>query len=71
VIQRSVTVGPETSIHVVERSNRADGQPGAFTESPATPRDLRPGDFVTVTALQRGGQLHAASVSIIRPDRPR
>lgn len=68
VIQRSVTVGPETAFEVVERARDDDGRPGVFRTSPAAQADLKAGDFVTVTAEQRGSRLHAATVSIVRPD---
>jgi hypothetical protein len=70
VIQRSVSVGPETTFEVVQRS-RDGGLPSVFKASPATQGDLKAGDFVTVTAQRRGNRLHAASVSIIRPDTAR
>jgi hypothetical protein len=71
VIQRSVNVGPDTTFHVVERVRQDDGVVGAYKESPATARDVKGGDFVTVTAQTRDGKLHAATVSIVRPDASR
>ena len=67
VIQRSVSIGPETAFEVVARSQDG-GLPSVFRAAPATRADVKGGDFVTVTAQQRGKRLHAASVSIIRPD---
>jgi hypothetical protein len=63
-----VNVGPNTRVAFVERERQPDGLPGAYRELPATARDVKSGDFVTVTARQRGRELDAASVSIIRPD---
>jgi hypothetical protein len=68
VIQHSVTIGPATRIEVVERITGDGGLPGTFKESPASQADLRAGDFVTVIGERRGRDLHAGTVSIIRPD---
>ena len=68
VIARSVTVTARTTFAVVERIRQSDGWPGAFAETPGTAKDLRAGDFVTITARQEPGGLHAVSVSVIRPD---
>jgi len=70
VIQRSVSIGPETAFEVVERSQDG-GLPSVFKTAPASRTDVKAGDFVTVTAHRRGNRLHAASVSIIRPDTAR
>ncbi len=66
LVTRSVAIGPETEIRVVQQKDTwgaADAQPG-YDVRAADFRELRPGDFVTVTTT--GGAV-ARSVELARP----
>lgn len=68
-VRRSVALTPETTVVVVTRAERvpAGGWPGGFGETPAAPSHVKPGDYVTVTARSRDGQLIARSLEVLRP----
>lgn len=68
--RRTVRLTSQTRIALASRSedDQTTGHwAGAFMESPLKPTDLRPGDFVTVTATGRGDELVARSVDVVRP----
>jgi hypothetical protein len=70
--QRALVVGGDAKLFVVERTRDAvTGWPGDYRQRPATPLDIRPGDFVTVTAARRAGMWHALSISISRGEEAR
>jgi hypothetical protein len=68
-VRRSVRLGPDTSIRLVERTSRwgEDGTARPGWESEALePRDLKPGDFVTIT-LRSGAKAPAVALEVVRP----
>jgi hypothetical protein len=68
-LRRSIALTPETTVLVVTRAEQAaaGGWPGGFSESPLARSDIKPGDYVTVTAESRNGKLVARSVEVLRP----
>lgn len=69
VMQRALMVGADARVVVVERvRDPGSGWSGDYRETPVTRQDVKPGDFVTVSATRRGGMLHAVSIAIMRPD---
>ncbi len=70
-VRWTIRLTPETRIELVVRAEEpatAGGWRGDFTAVPLAPRELRPGDFVTVTGVA-GGRA-ASSVSVVRPEPP-
>lgn len=80
VVRRAVTLGPAARIVVVERrpagadDTGPGAWPGGFTERPALVRDVRLGEFVTVTlgeaeapSVKRSVEV-ARSVEIVQPE---
>lgn len=67
IVERTVTVTPDTSMQIVRRDGDRDraSMPG-FEESPIALRDIRSGDFVTVTL--RRDRVVAVSLEVVRPD---
>ena len=67
IVERSVTLTPDTAMQLVTRDDDFDraSMPG-FEESPIALREIRPGDFVTVT-LRRDSPV-AVSLEVVRPD---
>jgi len=68
-LRRTVKLTSQTRIGLAARSTPAPtsgGWPGDFQESPLEATDLRPGDFVTVTATTAGGEVVAESVAVMR-----
>jgi hypothetical protein len=71
-VRRSIRLTPRTSIRVVERTDQWDGRnnalPGWDAKAIAA-RDLRPGDFVTVTT-DDDQRATAVALQIVRPAAP-
>jgi hypothetical protein len=69
IVERSVTVTPDTSIELIWRDDDPDrtALPGWDGKSIAL-RDIRRGDFVTVT-VRRDNPV-AVSLQVLRPDAP-
>jgi hypothetical protein len=67
--RRTLELGPTTKVVLVERSKGANAQGwrGGFTESPLKTSDVRPGDYVSVTAARKDGRLAAVAVDVDRP----
>jgi hypothetical protein len=64
-ITRVFALGPATRIERVARSKRAAPWPGGFEATALAARDLRAGEFATVTAEHRDGRLVASSVTVV------
>ncbi|HYE92680.1 MAG TPA: hypothetical protein VEA38_16740 [Terriglobales bacterium] len=65
VVRRTVTVTPQTVVRVVRPTGQwTDNTTPGYDVSAAQPRDIKPGDFVTITA---GAARHGAvSVDVVR-----
>ena len=65
----SITITPETRIQLLERSREpaTDDRLGSFKASPFSKKDLRAGDYVTITTESTRGRLVATSISVVRP----
>ncbi len=61
VAQRSIELGPQTR---VLRSGRDSAH--GIVDRPAAPDQLRPGDYVVVTATRDGDRLRAVEVRVTR-----
>ncbi len=72
-VRRTIRLRAETRIELVVRSldpAAPSGWQGDFTTVPLAPRELHPGDFVTVTTESTRG-LVASSITVVRPVPPR
>lgn len=68
-LRRAFQLAGTTKVALAERTREgADGWPWAFSEEWLRRTDLRPGDFVTVTARRSGEAAVAISVLAVRPD---
>jgi hypothetical protein len=69
-VKRTIVLGPDTRIQLMERSQTASGSewPGGFEAAACAPADLRAGDFVTATGSEQAGRLHATALDVIRPE---
>lgn len=67
--RRSIALGPDTVVTLAGRSTTTagDGWPRGFTESAVKAAEIRPGDYVTVTAETSGARLVARSIVVVRP----
>jgi hypothetical protein len=66
IIRRTVALGPDTTIRVVRSKQtwgQGDREPG-YAVTPSDFRELKPGDFVTVTT---GGASKAVAIDVVRP----
>ena len=67
-IRRTFQLMGTTKVALAERTQEgSDGWPWAFSEQWLQRTDLRPGDFVTVTAERQGNKAAALSVLAVRP----
>jgi hypothetical protein len=70
LVAQSIRLTPSTSIHLIERAERWEGDrtsmPGWDAET-MRPAGLRPGDFVTVTTDDDHRDV-AVSLLVVRPD---
>jgi hypothetical protein len=67
-IHRTFQLRGTTKVALAERTQEgSDGWPWAFNEQWLQRADLRPGDFVTVTAERHGNNAAALSVLAVRP----
>jgi hypothetical protein len=67
---RAIGLDASTKIELVARTRAATtagGWPGGYEESALTVGDLKPGDFVTVTATKADHGLRAVSITVVRP----
>jgi len=63
-----ILLSPATTVELVRRSKQpVDGAwPGGYVDSPLTPTQLHPGDFVTIWVTRHGSQLTAVSIDVVR-----
>lgn len=68
-LTRTFDLTPATKVELVTRAKTVAGGAwaGGFAKSPLPVSDLKPGDYVTVTASKEGKKLIAESVQVIRP----
>jgi len=68
-LRRVIHLTPTTKIVLVTRASGAtpDGWLGGFTASRLSMSDVQRADYVTVSAVKRGGRLMAVSVEVVRP----
>jgi hypothetical protein len=64
-ITRVIELAPATRIERVARSTRAAQWPGGFEATALAARDLRAGEFATVTVEHRDGRLVARSITVV------
>lgn len=67
--RRSIRFTTKTSVDLVQRSVAPPpgGWPGGYVESPSTMGEVRPGDFVSVTATRHDGRITARAIDVVRP----
>jgi hypothetical protein len=74
ILTRTVRLRPGSHVVLVSRADPSvphatpNDWPGGFRESPLDAADVRPGDFVTVTVTDDGGQAVAQMVAVVRTD---
>ena len=66
---RTIEIDEATTVTRAERADEPDpaGWPGGFKESPLRAHEIRVGDFVTVTTIERDGREIAQSIVVVRP----
>ena len=70
VTRRALALGSSTRVTVARRTSPSDAVraewPGAFVDVPSDVRDVRPGDFVTVTVEGSGGAAVTRTIEVVR-----
>lgn len=69
-VRREFHLAPSTTVRMVMRASEPGGFTGAFVEKPMQAKDLRLGDYATVTVEREAGKVVATEIEVIRPGNP-